>query len=174
MTGLIDLLRRFPHNNELSDSEMVQIVQMGSYFARNTVGWTLAPDNLDHWLDAGGLQDPAQIMDRSLIMNQERVIDTLCDEHYDVIVDGIKNDSRRRRTPSSRRRRRRLRDHSAIPSGQPGRKPAARRRRGNALPAEQHAHDRDSGSDLFNAVNAVNLVSQVRVKSEVLDTGAGR
>ena len=26
-------------------------------------------------------------------------------------------------------------------------------------------------SDLFNAVNAVNLVSQVRVKSEVLDTG---
>ena len=63
---------------------------MGSYFARNTLKWTLAADNLDHWLEAGGLQDPALIMDHTLIMDQEPVIGTLVDKHYDVIVDGIK------------------------------------------------------------------------------------
>ena len=172
LTGLIDLLRRFPHNNELSDSEMVQIVQMGSYFARHTVGWTMAPDNLDHWLVAGGLPDPAQIMDRSLIMNQERVLDTLCDKHYDAIVDGVKkrlSASAGTKFPTSA---------ATIPG--PLGKPIAVTPAESPLPAGgeetlyQQSSTRttdDSGSDLFNAVNAVNLVSQVRVKSEVLDTG---
>ena len=122
---------------------MVQVVQMGSYFARNTVGWTLAPDNLDHWLEAGGLQDPAQIMDRSLIKNQERVIDTPCDKHYDAIVDGIKK--RLSAPPGAKFPTSAATIHGTLRQshrGQPGRKSAARRGRGNTLLAEQHAHDR--------------------------------
>src|SRR5215510_11000559 len=90
--ALSDLTRLFVRleKSGLSDQDLVRGIQMGSYFARNTLGWTLAPDNFDHWLEAGSLQDPAQIMDYTLFQDQEPVIDTLVDDHYDVIVDGIK------------------------------------------------------------------------------------
>ena len=115
---------------------------MGSYFARNTLKWTLAPDNLDHWLDAGGLQEPGLFMDHTLIMDQEPVIGKLVDEHYDVIVDGIK---KRLLAPpgvkfpaSAATITGPFGDHR----GQPGRKSAGRRRRGDTLLRQQRTHDR--------------------------------
>jgi hypothetical protein len=86
---MIELFYRFS-TGKLTDSQLVQVIQMGSFFARNTLKLPLAANNLDHWLEAGGLQDPAQIMDYSLIEDQKVIIGTLVDEHYDVIVDGIK------------------------------------------------------------------------------------
>ena len=86
---LIELFYRFS-TGKLTDTQLVQVIQMGSFFARNTLKLPLAADNLDHWLEAGGLQDPALFMDYTLIEDQEPVIGTLVDEHYDVIVDGIK------------------------------------------------------------------------------------
>ena len=171
LMDLIELFYRFPTGN-LTDSQMVQVIQMGSYFARNTVGWTLAPDNLDHWLEAGGLQDPAQIMNYTLIKDQERVIDTLVDEHYDVIVDGIK--------------KRLLAPPGVVfpaspttftgPFGapievEPAESPLAAGGEETLYYDSSTRTTDDSGSDLFNAVNAVHLVSQVQVKSEVLYTG---
>ena len=145
---------------------------MASYFGRNSLDWTLAPDNLDHWLEAGGLQDPAQIMDYTLIKDQELVIDTLVDEHYDVIVDGIKKrllappDAEFPASPTT----------FTGPFGDPievnpAESPLAAGGE-ETLYYESSTHTTDdSTSDLFNAVNAVNLVSQVQVKSEVLYTG---
>ena len=171
LTDLISFLYRFL-TNDLSDSELVQLIQMGSYFARNTLKWTLAPDNLDHWLDAGGLQEPALFMDHTLIMDQEPVIGKLVDEHYDVIVDGIK---KRLLAPPGVKF-----PASAATITGPFGDPI------EVKPAESLLADGgeetlyydssvpttdDSTSDLFNAVNAVHLVSQVHVKSEVLVTG---
>ena len=151
---------------------MVQVIEMGSYFARNTLGWTLAADNLDHWLSAGGLQDPAVTMDHTLFMDQEPVIDTLCDKHYQVIVDGINS---RLLAPA---------DTKFPPSPTtftgPFGKPIVVNPAESPLAAggEETLYNDSSTlttdiplSDLFNAVNAVNLVSQVQVKSEVLGTG---
>jgi hypothetical protein len=88
LMDLISLLYRF-QTNQLSESELVQVIQMGSYFARTKLSWTLASANLDHWLNAGSLTDPAQIMDHNLIMSLDLVVDALCGEHYDAIVAGI-------------------------------------------------------------------------------------
>ncbi len=171
LTDLISLLNRFL-TNDLSDRELVQAIQMGSYFARHTVGWTLAPDNLDHWLEAGGLQDPAQIMNYTLIKDQEPVIGTLVDEHYDVIVDGIK---KRLLAPPGAQ----FPTSAATITGPFG-DPIEVNPAESPLPAggeETLYYDSStlttdsSTSDLFNAVNAVHLVSQVQVKSEVLFTG---
>ncbi len=174
LTDLIGLLGKLA-SHDLSDQELVQGIRIGSYFARNTLNWTLAPDNLDHWLEAGGLQDPAQIMDYTLIKDEELVIDTLVDEHYDVIVDGI-------------RKRLLARPDDEFPASQttftgpfgavivvdPAPSPLAAGGE-ETLYYESTTHTtRDSTSDLFNAVNAVNLVSQVQVKSEVLTTGEWR
>jgi hypothetical protein len=171
LTDLISLLGRFL-TNDVSDVELVQLTQMASYFGRNSLGWTLAPDNLDHWLEAGGLQDPAQIMDYTLIKDQEPVIDTLVDEHYDVIVDGIKKrllappDAEFPASPTT----------FTGPFGDPiqvnpAESPLAAGGE-ETLYYESSTHTTDdSTSDLFNAVNAVYLVSQVKVKSEVLYTG---
>ncbi|SEP51353.1 hypothetical protein SAMN02990966_07954 [Rhodospirillales bacterium URHD0017] len=172
LTDLISLLGRFVNDDDLSDSERVQVIQMGSYFARNTGHWTLAPDNLDHWLEAGGLQDPAQIMDYTLIKDQDPVIDTLVDKHYDVIVDGIK---KRLLAPPGV-------EFPASPTTftgpfgapievEPAESPLAAGGEETLYYESSTRTTGDSRSDLFNAVNAVNLVSQVQVKSEVLYTG---
>jgi hypothetical protein len=171
LADLITLFVKFV-GHELSDQELVQGVQIGIYFARNTLGWTLAPDNLEHWLDAGSLQDPAQIMDYTVIQDQEPVIDTLVDDHYDVIVDGIK---KRLLAPPNV-------EFPASPTTftgpygapievDPAPSPLADGGE-ETLYYESSTHTTDdSTSDLFNAVNAVTLVSQVQVKSEVLTTG---
>src|SRR5882724_32456 len=90
LMDLIKFLYRF-QTGQLTDAQMVQVIQMGSYFARNTLKWTLAADNLDHWLKAGSLPDPSVFMDHTLIKDQDPVVGTLCDRHYDAIVSGIKN-----------------------------------------------------------------------------------
>jgi hypothetical protein len=171
LMDLIELLYRF-QAGKLTDSQMVQVIQMGTYFARNTLKWTLAPDNLDHWLEAGGLQDPAQIMHYTLIKDQERIIDALVDEHYDVIVDGIK---KRLLAPPGAEF-----PASPVTITGPFGDPIEVNPAETPLPAggeETLYYDSstlttdDSTSDLFNAVNAVHLVSQVQVKSEVLITG---
>jgi hypothetical protein len=145
---------------------------MGSYFARHKLGWTLAPDNLDHWLVAGGLPKPDVVMDHSLIMNQERVIDTLCDSHYDVIVGGIKD--RLWAQPGTK-----FPTSAATITGPLG-EPITVDPAESSLPAggeetlyfDSSTLTTDSHlTDLFNAVNAVHLVSQVHVKSEVIETG---
>ena len=65
-----------------------------------------------------------------------------------------------------------LRDHSAIPSQvNPAESPLAAGGEETLYYESSTPTTDDSTSDLFNAVNAVNLVSQVQVKSEVLDTG---
>ncbi|MFO0997501.1 MAG: hypothetical protein U1F33_12540 [Alphaproteobacteria bacterium] len=171
LTELIDRLNQFQLGT-LSAGETVEIIQMGSYFARNTLKWTLAADNLDHWLIAGTLLNPAQTMDHTLIMNQEPVLGTLCDVHYDAIVAGIKS---RLTAPAGTKFPASLATFTG-PKGEsivvtPAESP---------LPAGgEETIYKESGTlttdshltDLFNAVNAVDLVSQVRVKSEVLDTG---
>lgn len=171
LADLITLFGKF-QNGGLTDQELVQGVQIGIYVARNTLGWTLAPDNLEHWLEAGGLQDPAQIMDYTLIQDQETVIDTLVDKHYDVIVEGIK--ARLLAPPDA--------EFPASPTTftgpfgaaievDPARSPLAGGGE-ETLYYESSTHTTDdSTSDLFNAVNAVTLVSQVQVRSEVLTTG---
>ena len=171
LSKMIDLLHRFQIGT-LEASEMVQVIEMGSYFARNTLGWTLAADNLDHWLIAGGLQDPAVTMAHTLFMNQEPVIGTLCDKHYQAIVDGINS---RLSAPAGTK----FPPSPVTITGPLGKaivvNPAESPLRGggeetlykdsSTLTTDTHV------SDLFNAVNAVNLVSQVHVKSEVLGTG---
>jgi len=171
LTDFVSLAGRFL-TNDVSDVEMVRLVRMASYFGRNSLGWTLAPDNLDHWLEAGGLQDPGQIMDYTVVKDLEPVIDTLVDEHYDVIVDGIKKrlvappDAEFPESPTT----------FTGPFGDPIQvDPAASPLAAGGeetLYYESSSHTTDdSTSDLFNAVNAVTLVSQVQVKSEVLTTG---
>jgi hypothetical protein len=171
LMDLIELFYRFS-TGKLTDSQMVQVIQMGSYFARHTLKLTLAADNLDHWLEAGGLQDPAQIMHYTLIVDQKLIVGKLVDKHYDVIVDGIK---KRLLAPPGVEF-----PASALTITGPFGDPIEVSPAESALPAggeETLYYDsstpttNDSTSDLFNAVNAVHLVSQVQVKSEVLITG---
>jgi hypothetical protein len=171
LTDLISLLYRFS-TGKLTDSQMVQVIQMGSYFARHTMDWPLAADNLDHWLKAGGLQDPAQIMDYTLIVDQELIVGKLVDEHYDVIVDGIK---KRLLAPPGAE----FPTSAATITGPYG-DPIEVSPAESALPAggeETLYYDKSTPTtrshltDIYNAVNAVHLVSQVQVKSEVLYTG---
>lgn len=171
LSDLIGLLGKLVDGG-LSDQDLVRGIQMGSYFARHTMGWTLAPDNLDHWLEAGALQDPAQIMDYTLIQDQEPVIDTLVDKHYDVIVEGIKTrllappDAEFPASPTTF-----TGPFGAAIEVDPARSPLADGGEETLYyQSSTHTTD-DSTSDLFNAVNAVTLVSQVQVKSEVLTTG---
>jgi len=171
LMDLIKLLYRF-QTGQLTDAQMVQVIQMGSYFARNTLKWTLAADNLDHWLKAGSLPDPSVFMDHTLIKDQDPVAGTLCDRHYDAIVSGIKN--RLLAPPGTK-----FPTEATTITGPLGVDivvdPAE-----SPLPdggEETLYYDSSSPTtdshvtDLFNAVNAVNLVSQVRVKSELLSTG---
>ena len=168
---LIELFYRFS-TGKLTDSQLVQVIQMGSFFARNTLKLPLAADNLDHWLEAGGLQDPAQIMDYSLIEDQKVIIGTLVDEHYDVIVDGIK---KRLLAPPGVE----FPTSPATITGpfghpievNPAESPLADGGEETLYYDSSTPTTTDSTSDLFNAVNAVHLVSQVQVKSEVLITG---
>lgn len=170
LTELLDLLYGFQHDR-LNEVQRVQVIEMGIYFARNTLGWRLAPDNLQHWLIAGGLPKPEVIMDHTLLMNQEPVIDTLVDKHYDAIVDAIK---KRLWEPDTR-----FPAKGATIPGPQG-TPITVDPAESPLPAggeetlylDASTHTTDSHlTDLFNAVNAVRLVSQVHVKSQVLETG---
>ncbi|MPZ32017.1 MAG: hypothetical protein GEV13_13640 [Rhodospirillales bacterium] len=171
LTDLITLLYRF-QTNQLSDSELVQVIQMGSYFARNKLSWALASANLDHWLNAGSLPAPTQIMDHKLIMNLEHVVDTLCGEHYDAIVAGINS---RLSAPAGTKF-----PASAATFTGPSGKPVVVNPAESPLRAGgEEAIYKESGtptsdshlSDMYNAVGGVFLVSRANVKSEVLDTG---
>jgi hypothetical protein len=171
LSQMIDLLHRFQIGT-LEASDMVQVIEMGSYFARNTLGWTLAADNLDHWLIAGGLQDPSVTMNHTLFMNQEPIIGTLCDKHYQAIVDGI--NSRLSAKPGAK-----FPPSPVTITGPLGKAIVVNPAESPLRAGGEETLYKDSStlttdnhvSDLFNAVNAVNLVSQVHVKSEVLDTG---
>ena len=171
LMDLISLLYRF-QTNQLSESELVQVIQMGSYFARTKLSWTLASANLDHWLNAGSLTDPTQIMDHNLIMNLDPVVDALCGEHYDAIVAGINS---RLSAPAGTK----FPASAATFTGPAGEtvvvNPAESPLRTGGeetIYKESSTGTVDSHfSDMFNAVGAVFLVSRVNVKSEVLDTG---
>jgi hypothetical protein len=171
LAKLIDLLHRL-EAGRLSDIEMVQGAQMGIYFFRNVMKWTLAPDNLEHWLKAGGLPDPAVVMDHTPIMNSDLVVSTLCDKHYDVIVGAIKD--RLLAPPGTK-----FPAQSATITGpfgvaiavDPAESPLPDGGEETLYYESSTLTTNDHVTDLFNAVNAVTLVSQVHVKSEVLYTG---
>ena len=139
LMDLISLLHRFL-TNQLSDSELVQVIQMGSYFARNKLSFTLASANLDRWLIAGSLADP-QIMKRDHIMNLDPIVDALCGKHYDAIVAGINSRLSAPAGTKFRRPRLRLPDPWANLSWSTRPKPAARRGHGNTLCGDRHAHE---------------------------------
>jgi hypothetical protein len=167
---LIDLLNRLKID-KLSHSELVQVIQMGSFFARNILNWTLAPDNLDYWLNAGSLADPTQIMKHELFMTLEPIVDTLCGEHYDAIVAGINS---RLSAPAGTKF-----PAEAVTFKGPLGTPV------EVIPAEsplraggEETIYKESGTrtsaipdDMYNAVGGVFLVPRVKVKSEVVDTG---
>ena len=62
---------------------------MGSYFARSKLGWTLASAIFSTMAGCRRPLDPAQIMDRSLVMNRSPSSTRFWDEHYDAIVAGV-------------------------------------------------------------------------------------
>jgi len=174
LSQVMNLLVRLPIKDALKPEEMVQAVQMGSYFARHVLGWPLAATNLDHWLIAGGLQDPALIMDHTPFVNQEPILGTLCDKHYEVIKNGIIN------------RLKAKKDDKFPPSTQTIPGPMGKSIVVNPAESPLGAGGEETlyydastlttdshTSDMFNAVNAVHLVSQVHVTSQVLDKGAG-
>lgn len=174
LTELISLLSRFL-TNQLSDVELVQVIQMGSYFARNKADFALASANLDHWLIAGSLADPAQIMKHDHFMSLDHVVGTLCGKHYDAVVAGINN---RLLAPVGTR----FPTSTATFTGPSGKlivvNPAESPLRvggKETLYMESSTLTEDSHfSDMFNAVGAVSVVSQVNVQSEVLNTGGWR
>jgi hypothetical protein len=170
---LIVLLNRFL-TNQLSDSELVQVIQMGSYFARHNLNWTLAADNLDHWLKAGSLPEPALIMHPELIMKLQPIVDALCGEHYNAIVAGINS---RLTAPAGTKFPKSVATFTG-PSGKPVVvNPAESPLRAGGketLYKESSNPTSKNVDDIYNAFGGVWLVSQVNVKSEVLDTGGWR
>jgi hypothetical protein len=178
LMDLISLLNRFltkQSTNPLSDSELVQVIQMGSYFARNKASLPLASANLDHWLNAGSLADPAQVMKHDLFMNLDHVVGTLCGKHYDAIVAGINS---RLSAPAGTK----FPASAATFTGplgkpivvNPAESPLRAGGKETIYMESSTLTDDRSLSDLYNAVGAVFLVSQVNVESEVLDTGGWR
>ena len=173
LMDLISLLHRFL-TNQLSDSELVQVIQMGSYFARNKLSFTLASANLDRWLIAGSLADP-QIMKRDHIMNLDPIVDALCGKHYDAIVAGINS---RLSAPAGTK----FPASAATLTGPLGKPIVVNPAESPLRAGGKETLDVETGtltsnsslSDIYNAVGGVFLVSQVNVESEVLNTGGWR
>ena len=167
------MLHRFL-TNQLSDSELVQVIQMGSYFARNKLSlrWPLRIRSLADCRQPRGSADHEA---RSHHEPLDPIVDALCGKHYDAIVAGINS---RLSAPAGTK----FPASAATLTGPLG-KPIA------VNPAESPLRaggketlyvetgtltSNSSLSDIYNAVGGVFLVSQVNVESEVLNTGGWR
>ena len=174
LMDLISLLHRFL-TNQLSDSELVQVIQMGSYFARNKLSFTLASANFDRWLIAGSLADLADHEARS--HHEPR------SHRRRALWKALRRDCRRYQQPplgASGHQVPGVRGYAyrtlgQTYRGQPGRKPAARRGQWkHSMWKTGTLTSNSSLSDIYNAVGGVFLVSQVNVELEVLNTGGWR
>ena len=173
LSALIDLLARFSLG-QLSDVELVDVIEMGIYFARSEIPWPEAAANLEYWLVAGRDAKPARQMDHELIMGLDYIVGTLCDEHYDAIVAGVNS---RLMAPAGTQ----FPEFAATFKGPSGEEivvaPAASPlRAGGEETLYKDASTLPVGDrgDIYNAVGAVTLVSRATVKSEALDTGGWR
>ena len=169
MSALIGLLARFGAGT-LRDDELVDVIEMGIYFARVKLGWVDAAANLEYWLVAGNDAAPQRVMKAAVIRDLDKIEGTLCGKHYEDIVAAVTN-----------------RLHAVgelfpkepdIITGASGEAifltPAE-----SPLPAggeeviykQSSALTSDERNDIYNAVGAVTLVSRVTVRSERLQSG---
>jgi len=170
LSDLLDLFKRFGTNN-LTDQELVRLIEMGIYFARTNLNWQSSAANLEHWLDAGISTTP-WTMSSDLVKNRAPITDALCGEYYDLIVAGAQK--RIKANPGD------LFPSTATtivgPLGEvikltPAASPLAAGGEETLYIEQSVATSGDHTEDIYNAVAAVWLDSRVKVKSEKLATG---
>lgn len=169
LSELLELLTGYKQK-ALTDQQLVDLIEMGIFFAENTLGWEEAPSNLRHWLEGGGT---GKTMKHELII--PLVIDDLCGDYYETVKSGI--DARLKATPGQ------LFPPATMsivgPSGEtitvtPAESPLSAGGE-DTLYLEKSVHTtRIPTDDLYNAVAAVWLDSTVKVKSEKLSSGGWR
>lgn len=173
LIDLIDLFKRFGSNN-VTDQELVRLIEMGIYFARTKLGWTSAAANLEHWLDAGSSISP-WIMSRDLVRNRDPITYALCTEYYDLIVTGV--EKRIKATagelfPSTTKTI--TSATGAVITLTPAASNLAAGAEENLYIEQSVATSGNHAEDIYNAVAAVWLDSRVKVKSEKLSSGGWR
>ena len=173
LTTLIDLFAQL-RRHQISDADLVTLIEMGIYFARHTLLWPEAANNLEYWLNAGATPTPVRIMDHRLFMDLAPLVGTNCDEIYAVIVSAVH-------------------DRLTAPAGTkfPAQQVTLTGPSGEAIVLTPAASPLADGgvdvlykeistptslerNDVFNAVGAVTLNARVTVKSERLDTAGWR
>jgi hypothetical protein len=171
------LVQMFSHLKlgEIPDAELVTLIEMGIYFARTQLTWTLAAANLEYWLAAGADPAPSRQIDHRIVMELPDIGKVMCRDHYGAIVSGV--ESRLKSSPDTKFPSKQT--SITGPSGEPivlSPTPSPLRTGGQetlymeaSTPTSVAPTD-----DIFNALGGVWLDSRVTVQSEVLGTGGWR
>ncbi|MEQ1896795.1 MAG: hypothetical protein ABL971_05330 [Vicinamibacterales bacterium] len=169
LSALIGLLARFSAGS-LSDQELVDVIEMGIYFARVKMEWAEAAANLEYWLVAGNDAAPQRVMKAALIRDLDNIESALCGKHYEDIVAGVSN-----RLHAVGELFPKEPDIITGASGEaifltPAESPLTAGGE-EVLYKQSSVLTTGERGDIYNAVGAVTLVSRVTVRSERLQAG---